>query len=86
MMYLNRFDLTANKPQNFSTINMSSTRHHFFQINYNSSVTVRATLMIGASPIDIETITGPGLFRLEISPQQFELVSNNNATVILSGN
>lgn len=86
MMYQNRFELIANQPQQYSTINMSSSRNHYLQINDGSAITVRATLRSGEPFTDIKTVTGPGLFTIQLSPQQFELESNSDTTVILSGN
>lgn len=86
MMYQNRFVLKASEPQQFSTINMSSSRSHFLQVNDGSQITVRATLRTGEAVVEIGSITGPGIFNIDISPQQFELVSNADTVVILSGN
>lgn len=86
MLYGKKFELTANSPQQFSTINMSSSRQHFLQIMDESAVTVRVTLDVGGSFVEIETVTGPGIFKIEVSPQQFELVSNMDTVVVLSGN
>ena len=86
MLYGKKFDLSANTPQQFSTINMSSSRQHFLQINDGSSVTVRVTLDVGESFVEIETVTGPGIFKIEVSPKKFEIVSNMDTIVVLSGN
>ena len=86
MMYQNRFILKASEPQQFSTINMSSSRSHFLQINDGSEITVKATLRAGENAVEIGSVTGPGLFNIDISPQQFELISNADTVVILSGN
>lgn len=86
MIYQQVFTLTANKPQTFGTINMSATRNHYLQINDSSTITLKATLDIKTPFTDLETITGPGIFSITISPQQFELLSDANTKVVLSGN
>lgn len=86
MIYQQVFNLTANEPQPFETINLSSSRIHFLQINDDSSITLKATLDIQSDFVDLETVTGPGIFSITLSPQQFELTASTNTTVVLSGN
>lgn len=86
MIYQHRFELTANQPESFNTTNLMASRNHFVQINDGSSVTVKASLGSDQPVIEIDTITGPGIFSLSISPEKFELLASSNTTVILSGN
>ena len=64
---------------------MASSRNHFIQINDASTVTVKATLMVQEPVLEVGTVTGPGIFNVQLSPDQFELISATDTVVLLSG-
>ena len=85
MIYKEPLRLTAGQPVQYDTTNMDRSRNHYLQITDNSSVTVRVSLVIGHPFVELETVTGPGLFEINASASEFELESSADTTVILSG-
>ena len=85
MIYKKKLSLTAGTPERLDIRNLESARTHYIQIDDSSTVTIRATLESNGQVVELDTVTGPGLFSIPAVVCQFEMESDSNTSIVVCG-